>query len=44
MRTGMTSGESPGTNEVTVASVPLGLLAAWMRDEEADDQQERQSA
>ena len=29
MRTGMTSGERPGMNEVTTASVPLGLPAAW---------------
>ena len=25
----MTSGESPGTNDVTVARVPVGSDAAW---------------
>ena len=30
MRTGMTSGERPGMNDVTVARVPAGFPTAWM--------------
>ena len=40
-RTGMTSGDNPGTNEVTVASVPVRVLRGLDGDDEADHQQQR---